>query len=560
MHQSRDVSNSHQKRDRGGRGSGRRPNYHNATAGRHRNVVAYSMPVPDCSENVMTSKVQSNSNGNENKFYLNVAVQGCAHGALDEIYAEIERKKGDDPVDLLICCGDFQALRNEADYDTIAMPKKYKSMGDFYKYYKGEKSVPVPTVFIGGNHEASAYMQELCYGGWAAKGIYFMGYAGVIKFGGIRIAGISGIFKGYSHTMGHYEFPPYGEKDVRSVYHTRNMEVYRLAQLTEPIDIFISHDWPRGIEQFGNTAALIRKKAYFRQEIRENNLGSPANEFLMKTLKPKWWFSAHLHVKFEASVTYELSKNESRSSKTDQSTSFLGLESEPCYGAGTTLTEQMTKFLALDKCMPKRQFLQLLKIERPKSEDSSTPKFEYDLEWLTVLRKTHDLTKSERKRVQLPSNPVLVTLDDKRETSNLMKKHSLGRHEKEIFMIPLDFVMTVPPYPEGSPQESNHAMCGNPQTDLFLSMLNLDHIITLPFSGSRHETVSNNDENEIDLTDSNGSVIEDQDQADLRAAMDASEINIDDVSEEENLEVVEENEELPYDNAKKARIITSTPL
>jgi lariat debranching enzyme len=30
-------------------------------------------------------------------------------------------------------------------------------------------------VFIGGNHEASNYMQELPYGGWVAKNIYYMG-------------------------------------------------------------------------------------------------------------------------------------------------------------------------------------------------------------------------------------------------------------------------------------------------------------------------------------------------------------------------------------------------
>jgi len=53
----------------------------------------------------------------------------------------------------------------------------------------------VPTIFIGGNHEASNVLQELPYGGWVAPNIFYMGYAGVVRFGHIRIAGVSGIYK-----------------------------------------------------------------------------------------------------------------------------------------------------------------------------------------------------------------------------------------------------------------------------------------------------------------------------------------------------------------------------
>jgi len=44
-----------------------------------------------------------------------------------------------------------------------------------FRYYKGEKKAPVLTLVIGGNHEASNYMQELPYGGWLAPNIYYMG-------------------------------------------------------------------------------------------------------------------------------------------------------------------------------------------------------------------------------------------------------------------------------------------------------------------------------------------------------------------------------------------------
>ena len=47
---------------------------------------------------------------------------------------------------------------------------------------------------VGGNHEASNYLWELYYGGWVAPNIYYLGHAGVVHFGGLRIGGLSGIF------------------------------------------------------------------------------------------------------------------------------------------------------------------------------------------------------------------------------------------------------------------------------------------------------------------------------------------------------------------------------
>lgn len=40
------------------------------------------------------------------------------------------------------------------------------------------------------------------YGGWAAPNIYFLGFAGVIKFGSIRIGGLSGIYNFRHYKLG----------------------------------------------------------------------------------------------------------------------------------------------------------------------------------------------------------------------------------------------------------------------------------------------------------------------------------------------------------------------
>uniref|UniRef100_A0AC11DVQ4 Debranching RNA lariats 1 n=1 Tax=Ovis aries TaxID=9940 RepID=A0AC11DVQ4_SHEEP len=109
---------------------------------------------------------------------MRLAVAGCCHGELDKIYETLAlaERRGPGRIDILLCCGDFQAVRNEADLRCMAVPPKYRHMQTFYRYYSGEKKAPVLTIFIGGNHEASNHLQELPYGGWVAPNIYYLVY------------------------------------------------------------------------------------------------------------------------------------------------------------------------------------------------------------------------------------------------------------------------------------------------------------------------------------------------------------------------------------------------
>ena len=84
---------------------------------------------------------------------------------------------------------------------------------------------------MGGNHEAANHLWGLYYGGWAAPNILYMGAAGVVNFGGLRIAGLTGIYKPNHYTCGHFEMPPYDKSTVRSAYHVRDLEVYRLLKV-----------------------------------------------------------------------------------------------------------------------------------------------------------------------------------------------------------------------------------------------------------------------------------------------------------------------------------------
>ncbi|XP_047313405.1 lariat debranching enzyme [Impatiens glandulifera] len=367
---------------------------------------------------------------------MKIAIEGCMHGDLDSVYAtllhlqEVENTK----IDLLICCGDFQAVRNEKDLESLNVKPKFRSMNSFWKYYSGEKIAPFPTLFIGGNHEASNYLWELYYGGWAAHNIYFLGFAGVIKFGNIRIGGLSGIFKSHHYFLGHYERPPYNESDIRSIYHVREYDVLKLMQIQKPMDIFLSHDWPLGITDYGNWRELVQRKRFLKDEIEAKTLGSKPAAELLEKLKPSYWFSAHLHCKFAALVEH---------------------------GEGGPVT----KFLALDKCLPGRKFLQVVEIE----SDPGPHEFQYDEEWLAITRNFHSAFPLTNKRVDLRD----ITLD-LQDCQQWVNNKLLNRGGAK----PFDFVPTAPCHNSRkfAPENNSKECYRNPQTEAFLQLLELPYI------------------------------------------------------------------------------------
>lgn len=365
---------------------------------------------------------------------ITIAIEGCCHGDLDKIYATLKAMEVKErrTIDLLICCGDFEAVRNNDDLECMACPAKYKELKSFWQYYTGVAVAPFPTLFVGGNHEAPNHLWELHNGGWVAPNIYYMGAAGVVNFAGVRIAGISGIFNGRHFRQGHYEKPPYTDSTMRSAYHIRELDVYRLAQLQQPLDVFLSHDWPRGISRHGDQSGLLRVKPFLRKEAEANTLGSPPGEMLLRELKPRYWFAAHLHVKFAAIVKHtqqpnrQQSSSDSRSdvatwrqqSKVDaQSAAKLAPGQQPQLGGMKAAEKQPptaaegdagveagkrhateTRFLALDKCLPRRGFLQVLDFPEAKGPKELC----YDEEWLSILRSTHHLFCMTPKAKPLP--------------------------------------------------------------------------------------------------------------------------------------------------------------
>lgn len=312
---------------------------------------------------------------------VRIAVQGCCHGELKKAFAQVTRIHEENPLDLLLILGDFQSIRNEEDLQSLSVPAKYQRMGDFQQYYlDDELKPPCMTLFISGNHESMRHLMLLPHGGYVAPDIYFMGYSNVLWYRGVRIGGLSGIWKRWDYAKvrpGWEELEESGSWGERKkeLYHVRRTDVEPLQRIEKPLHIVMSHDWPNGVAYHGDLKALLRKKPFFERDVRQRQLGSPVSWELLRKLKPRWWLSAHLHVKYEALVKH----GKRRVTNEDELELDLSDEEEEEPGE--------THFLALDKCLPRRQWLEVIEVESDESHESwnHTDTLYWDPEFISNL-------------------------------------------------------------------------------------------------------------------------------------------------------------------------------
>lgn len=437
----------------------------------------------------------------------------------------------------------------------MSVPFKYREIGDFHEYYSGVRKAPYLTIFVGGNHEASNYLWELYYGGWVAPNIYYLGAANVVRVGPLRIAGLSGIWKGYNYNKPHHERLPYNQDDLKSIYHVRALDVRKLLRIRTQVDIGISHDWPRGVEWMGNWKALFAQKDLFEADARAGKLGSSAAKYVMDQLRPPHWFSAHLHCKFAAVVKYgdetqsaylngheplgqavdnepsdvknndeididlddsEDPENSARvhnqdgidiNTNSDKSVKALSTASNPgkldpilriderteAIPASlvplvspttpqnpTAIANTVTRFLALDKCLPNRKFLQILDIDPISQPQSTLPalfspfKLFYDKEWLAITRAfASELTVGES------SSPIPTDRGGDYYAPKILTEEKWVSEHISDFTIPDNFEITAPvfdPAVDHVGMKDQPREYTNPQTRAFCELVGIPNL------------------------------------------------------------------------------------
>ena len=213
----------------------------------------------------------------------------------------------------------------------------------------------------------------------------------------------------------------------------------------------------------------------FRDEIASNTLGSQPAETLLHDLKPKHWFAAHLHVKFCATVQHD--------------------------------EERTTQFMALDKCLPRRKYLELVEI--PHNSELSLDLC-FDPQWLAILKSTNHLLSVSSSFNYMPgpqstSGERWDFSPTEEEMIEIKKIFSDG------FQIPQNFTATVEVYhPENRRRFFHQPKAAiNPQTIELCQKLGIDDPFAKLMNSKRLTTtvplppVANPDEIAIDDEDDN---------------------------------------------------------
>ena len=237
---------------------------------------------------------------------------------------------------------------------------------------------------------------------------------------------------------------------------------------------------------------------------------------LLLTLRPLFWFAAHLHTKFAATVPFASPGGNSRAQESAVGGVPVGRLCAPCDSDGTS--SGCTRFLALDKVIPGRDFLQVIRVRRPPADQSSSrrssadfessrnnnetftkkakveivDRIEFDLEWLCIVKKTHYLLSTERGQRNMPFAINCITqqeIESMRSALTTRLDCSTGGG----FVIPFHDVDTA------------RSDCFSTQTDLFLSLIEKDDAFVRYATTSSNNNNNNNNNNNSSSSSSSSS-------------------------------------------------------
>lgn len=233
------------------------------------------------------------------------AAVGDVHGSMHAMVRLLRswEEKAGQALSFVLQVGDFEPNRHAEDLATMAVPAKYRKLGDFPDYYDGRAAFPWPVYFIGGNHEPYGLLDLMPEGGEVIENCFYLGRAGAIEVCGLRVAGLTGIY-----SPGAFEGPRPGldqmgrrsRKDF--TYFTKN-DVDRAAEFGSA-DVLLVHDWPAGVIDPAHAAEFYRQRRSPSYEL----VGNEYARLLMELLEPRLVLCGHMHRRYRNRVRLESGK------------------------------------------------------------------------------------------------------------------------------------------------------------------------------------------------------------------------------------------------------------
>lgn len=210
---------------------------------------------------------------------------GDTHGALDQFYADLLTFEADLGVvfDQVLHVGDFGIWPDPARVDRAT--RDHDGPGDFPTWWAERRAAPRPTLFIKGNHEDFAWLDDRD-ADEVLPGLRYLrnGHRAELA-GGMVVAGLGGC-----HGPSNYERPATSLRGYARRHYTRD-EIERLGSARS--DVLLLHDAPAGIE----FVSRFRSGAERRYRSEAAGLAE-----LVVRLRPAVCFFGHHHHRVDAVV------------------------------------------------------------------------------------------------------------------------------------------------------------------------------------------------------------------------------------------------------------------
>jgi len=211
---------------------------------------------------------------------MRIAVFGDIHGHWIAFREAILALHAEAPLDLVLQVGDAQPIRDEQDLAYLPVPERHRALGD---YALLDGPWPIPTLFIGGNHEPFNVLEAMPEGGFLQPNLEYLGRAGCLTIGDLRIAGLGGVLspRAIDRSRLPWPFPP---QQAREASYYRRADLAKVAA-SGKVDILLLHEWPTQMEN-------ARSADWPRHW---EKVGSEPLGALVGKLRPTFVFCGHMH-------------------------------------------------------------------------------------------------------------------------------------------------------------------------------------------------------------------------------------------------------------------------
>lgn len=201
------------------------------------------------------------------------------------------------PLDAAFAVGDVETFTVTDDYRRRAAKRNLPA--EFAPYATGERQLPCPMYFIGGNNEDFEALHGLPEGGEIAPGMKYLGRVGSAELLGLRIAWLSGIYA--LRFLDRPLLPPRSADTRRQAGYFRAREVEAAAKQRD-VDLFLQHEWPRGINAMAQAQA--RGEPRTLKAHRFQWVGNQATRAMLAQVRPQWLWCGHSHTAFATRVEH----------------------------------------------------------------------------------------------------------------------------------------------------------------------------------------------------------------------------------------------------------------